>query len=213
MAKKGIFPAQDLDFNDYILRVIPHLAANKMKFKLEDEDITSANNLLTEWKAVFPKSQRGAERTTAITIEKNNLRADISKLIRQLVADIPKSQLTIQDRSTMELKERDSVRTAPGLPASPPDVNIRERGHTTFKLHFRHPDNPDSQKKPKGVKFLECQIWVNGVFIDNRFTGKFLLFIIMDVAHEGKKVSFRARYINNRGETGRWSESVESFVA
>jgi len=228
MAQRGPIPATDADFNEYFERVVPYLDANKARLGVSNTALADLQSLFTQWNDIYPKSQNPDLRTSAITAEKNQLREQISDLLREIYRDIPESALTVSDRETLSLKLRDTEPTPSPVPDHAPDITIAEIRHLSHELRLTDPENPHTQAKPKGVAEIEVFRFISPEkpqptppapptdISQYRFVGnatRFLYTVEYTLSDVGKTVWYIARYVNTRGQPGPWSNAVNAAVA
>lgn len=124
-----------------------------------------------------------------------------------------RDDLTEDDRSTLHIFEEDTERTRVAVPDHAPLVFVEKIIHLVHKIRFRDPENPNTKKKPEGVKFIECEMSIAGGRTEKKSTGKFLLTFEFTDEEVGKKATYRSRYVNTRGEAGPWSDNVIGIIA
>src|SRR4051812_39042034 len=104
MSGRAPFPDRHVHFNDYVVLAVPYLSTNASRLKIEPSDITQLNNYFNDWKNIFPLSENRATRTHTISLQRNELRAQMETLLRHIYSDIPRSRLNTDDRSTLKIK-------------------------------------------------------------------------------------------------------------
>lgn len=144
-----IIPRKDADFNDYILRAIPYLQANDARLGVSGPNVNTLVGMRNDWNVLYPKTQNPDVRTLAITAQKNDLKKEITDLLRAVYRDIPESRLTQDDRATLNLKERDREPTRVAVPGHAPDVDIEKVEHRQVTLRLTDPENPDTKARPE----------------------------------------------------------------
>jgi hypothetical protein len=225
MSGRAPFPNGDTDFNDYAAVAVPYLNTNASRLKIDPNDILQLNGYFTQWQSLFPLSQQQATRTTTISKKKDALRADMEKLLRHIYNDIPRSLPTTQDCSTLNLKKRGPRNPAHGKPASAPYGRLDKMTHLQHRLRVTDPLRPETQSKPKGVKFIE--VWLalvpaaamgSGVvppasaFAHRLTTGRFLSTIDFHLDDVGKTAFYFTRWVSSRGVAGPDSEIFTAIV-
>ena len=220
MSKKGIFPAKETGFNDYLKTVVPYLAANQARLAISNADLTRVNNLYAQWHASFRKSQDPNMRTTVVIAEKRDLRARIEALLRKIIADIPRSAFSLEDYVIFNKKKRDGKRAKVNAVDYAPDFFIENIRYGIHELRFSNPAHPHSKKLPSAHK-LEVQLCIADKntpaaqlnFSTYKITGNFRVYIHLAPADNSRTAYYRARYISNRGEAAVWSVIKSGVIA
>ncbi len=220
MTQKGIFPTADNAFNTYINTAMPYLNTNRGRLGVNADNLTEGTALLTQWNDLFPQSQDRNTRTTSITIDKNKLRKAIEGLLRSIYADIPRSTLTTQDRTTLNLRERDAQLTKIAVAVKAPGMEQGSIIHLQHSLRFINPIEKESRRIPEGQRILlETYVGAQNMeantipFANGITVSKAIKKIAFTDAQVGKTAYYRACYINNSDEKGPWSEIFEVVVA
>ncbi len=210
------FPSKEAELDTYFKIVVAYLTIHSGRLHVSDIYKTAVNEALEEWKIVFPISKDLNHRTKLIVAHKNRLKETLMTTLRSIYADIPKSVLTLQDRTTFGLNERKSTRSAPKIPTTHPLGQIFTGNLFQHTIFFT--DENGSLAKPKGVR--GCQIWIKMgepvtdlkelLFLGTSSASPFLhKFAFSDA---GKMVHYWLRWENSRGETGPWSPAVRATV-
>lgn len=212
-------PNKDFEFNEYANEAIPHLDTNKVRLGVTDPNINTLNGYLADWNVKFPLSQSDITRTTKITKEKDILRGQIERQIRKICKDIPDSALTVEDRLILRMKKRDSIITPVGILDYAPEGIVEQIKHLIVSFRFNDPETATSQKMPKGQHiqlFVGFKDLVTGVITWDielyKEVHEYLTDIIFRQEHIGKKVVFRYRYANTKGEIAVWGNDIEITI-
>lgn len=220
MAQRGVYPRRDADFSIYINSAGPYLQAEKDRLKVSDSDLDVFGNQLNEWNILFPDSLNPDKRTQTITQKKNKQRKAIEAHLRKILRDIPQSLLTVTDRNTLRLKDRDHKPTASKVAGRAPGIEMEEIVHLRHKLRFLNPFDPDRRQIPDQQKiFLEVGIGPanaaeeNIVFSRLHMISRYLKIISFTEAEAGQTAYYRARYQNTREEQGPPSEVFSAVIA
>jgi hypothetical protein len=217
MSTGGPFPTKNIDFNSYILIAIPYLATNAARLGVSTEHNDALAALLLLWTPIFTQCENSALATTASREKRDLYRQQFESILRDVYNDIPASALTIDDRQTLHLPERDTNPTPSEVPNVAPVVTVIKNIHLQHTLRFQNPDTPDSSAKPAGVASVEMYVYL----VDNNVppppfgpnptgqnfyhlggTGKFLHTVNFTDGDEGKVAYYVARYRNTRGVLG-----------
>lgn len=212
------FPSNDAEFGSYIVQCDNYISNQQPRLNTQHDDLLQLNQLHVQWMNIFPLYANLDSRTTAITQQKNALRNQLEILLRKIFDDIPKSQLTIDDRNILNLPERDHTPTHAPIPDRAPVLAVDEIGHLFHTIRFADPANPHTQAKPEGVASVELWYAVGVAPVVPAFalygsTGRFLYRINFAETDVSKTASYKARYVNTRGEKGPWSAVISAVVA
>jgi hypothetical protein len=217
MPTGGPFPTRDAALNNYFLTAIPYLSNHAMRLNISPEEQEAINVLLKKWNDAYPASTNADLRTKTITHHKNTAKQELQAKLRHLFADIPQSTLTVEDRNTLNLKERASAAPAP-VPSTCPIARVDTSMRLQHTIHFKDVATPHSKAKPPRVR--GCQIWMK--IGSAPVSAKELGYLATDtrsphIAHHdgedaGKPVYYMLRWENSRGETGPWSETVMATI-
>ncbi|WP_432670919.1 hypothetical protein [Flavobacterium sp. SM2513] len=216
MPTRKPFPSKESELNTYFKLVVAYLTLHINRLHVSETNKTLINELYNEWFILYPLSKNLYERTTMIVTNKNRVRDSLMNTLRKVFADIPKSELTLQDRLTLHLPERKSNRSAPVIPTTHPLGHIFTGNLYQHTIFFT--DENGSHAKPKRVR--GCQIWCkigepitdlkDTTFLGTCSAPPFLhKFALSDA---GKTVHYRLRWENTRGEAGPWSPVVRATV-
>jgi len=210
----GRFPTKDDERNTFYNTSIPYLITNKVRLNVSADTVTALNDLRTEWNDVYPKAKNPAESTRPLRERKDQLIKEIENTMRSAYGDIPESALTLDDRLTLNLPERDSEPSPrPAITQTPfIKVNSREGAQMEFICRTdsdasRASINPDSDGielvykigDPAPATPSEC----NRFFISSK--AKFN--VKLDVSDAGKKMHGFARWKNTSDDnkSGPWT--------
>lgn len=210
------FPSKESNLNTYFNLVVTYLTVHYSRLHVTEVHKTAINEALIAWNAVFPVVQDVNYRTKMLVAQKNDLKLRLMTTLRAIYADIPKSALTLQDRTIFDLPERKTTRSASPVPTTHPIGFINT--HNSYQLTISFTDEDGTIGKPKGVR--GCQIWYKMGAYPTDF--KELIYLVTDTAtpyvHKftfadaGTIVHYYLRWENTRGETGPWSPVVSAMV-
>jgi hypothetical protein len=223
MPDRHVFPPKDADFNDYVQHAEPYLIANKVRLKIDSIDTELLTNRFIAWNNVYPQSQDPERRTTAITKNKNIARKQLEAQIRKIFADIPKSLLTVDDRTTLNLKERDTQPTPAPVPATIPLIELEgHQGHQVFVRYKQEGGERGSSRrgaKPAKISRLEF-IYKTG---DPAPANPEACNHVLDISRTPHKLRFEptdsgkrfygfARWVNTRNQPGPWTDLLSVII-
>jgi hypothetical protein len=150
-------------------------------------------------------------RTASAVVAKDAARAQAEWTCRPFYARI-KSDPAIADDAKIDIGVRpiNPHRTRIGPPTSTPLISIQNVTLNIHTLSVRDSDTPSRMHKAPGA----VQVQLFGAIGDGappRFIGSYSrtpITITYSPADNGKTVTYSARWINRRGETGPWSQPV-----
>ncbi|MFQ5335676.1 MAG: hypothetical protein ACE5DN_06345, partial [Flavobacteriales bacterium] len=172
------------------------------------------------WEQVFPQQQNPNTRTHTLTEKKNELREQITDLLRTVYNDIAESALTDDDRDNLNLKKRDTEPTPAPVPSEAPDVEFVRMQDHVMRLRITDPANPHTQAKPEGVDKAQVFIYFGtqppASENDYRYlgeTGRFVDDFPFSSDDVGKTIFIITRWVNTRGEVGPFnSKPIETVI-
>ncbi|MBI4929550.1 MAG: hypothetical protein HY841_02220 [Bacteroidetes bacterium] len=237
----GPYPTTRAKFNDYIQLVCPYLNANAARLQISGANLTAVNTLKPLWDALWAKYIDPDKKTKTVVKNTDTMIKQWKTLLSSIYKDIPQSVLTEQDRVVLGLKLRDPHPTRVAVPEGAPTISIDKMMHLKHILKITDPANPHTQAKPKGVRETEIQIAVSDEGVPKTVpvpvpvpaeqtpapapfpqesdwhtlvhTGKFLYTAHFTDAQLKATAYYRARYLNTRGETGDWGNTVNGVVS
>jgi len=233
MPTEDYIPSKTVEFDDYIEIVIPYLYANRVRLVITTPNLQELYSLwgvlypppptppplvAGNWKEIFGLWIDPLSETKPIDHQVAARKTLIADKLRSIYNDIPVSHLTDDDYDVTGKTHPDTTRTPAPVPTAVPTIEIHRIFHSHTTLRIRNPATPDTQKKPHGVQSTEIEALVLNA--DNSInehkvetTGRFLFTMAFSEEQTGKKVRFRGRYKNNRGQQGPFSAYVDSVIA
>jgi hypothetical protein len=216
MPKNGSFPSKEADLNTYFQAVVAYLILNKVRLLLSSANQALLTAQLTAWNAVYPASQNTNTRTKSILQNKDIAKDILMSTLRLVYADIPNSVLTVEDRNTLNIGDRNAPKTAAPVPTTKPIGQIDTSMRLEHTISFT--DQDGSAAKPDGVR--GCQIWFK--IGEPAIDPSELAYMTTDTAspytyqfngvNAGKTVYYWLRWENTRGETGPWCDVVMATI-
>ena len=222
MAQKSALRSSDPEFNVYVTRVIPYLRAHLDRLKVGSENMSRAETLFDSWKITFPLSQDPATTNSAIIAEKNGERDQLEALLRGIYNDIPESVLNSEDRKTLELKERDKIRTPRPHITVQPDASLEPIGGTQVKLSVRQHHEATRGSMHEHADCIEFVSVVGNVAParpedcpKSTSFRKATHIFLFNGGDAGKRLYGYVRYRNesNEEKSGPWSNMVTCIIA
>lgn len=215
-------PADDDEFNTYVTeQFVPFATANAAQLNLSAGDVTELTTAKTDWTDTWTAFQNAKHAYEALVLEKNATRAAMEAVIRKdankiqadpSVTNVAKQGLGITVRKTT----RDPVPRPETVPAL---ARIDTSTRAILRLFIVDSTTPESRAKPPGVKGCEIREQVGGTAPTDPEAMTFLAIETrppyradFDAADVGKTVYFALRWMNNRGETGPWSQIFSAVI-
>lgn len=233
MSHNHTFPSRDGDFDNYANSKYAYLKANEARLGINSAGILAilgppptpagpppgTNATPGTWNYVYPLESNPETFTHPLKLQKDSLRAQLETAFRTVYGDIPQSVLTADDRTALNLPERDTVPTPVGVKDNAPIVSFEPSVHTLQTIRFGNPDDPQTQAMPQGQKImLERFVGEKGLdpatinFGSAQVVTRFLQKVQYTETDVGKTAYLRACYVNTRGEKGPYSAVVSSVI-
>lgn len=220
MERRDIIPESDSDFDTWQLIFITMIEGNTTAWLIPADDFTTLKAKQTGWNTAYAKARNFKTRSTADVQDKDDARAVYEKGLRGFIAEhlAFNSKVTDGDRERLQIRVHTGERTPVGVPGTFPvgsiDASSNQR-HTISVV-----DSETKKKgKPAGVHGFEIWRKVGGEppADDNDYT-----YVTTDtnsphtieygLADVGKKVYYRFRWVNSKGQAGPWSDPVSAIV-
>jgi hypothetical protein len=184
------------------------------------EKVTALTGHYTAWHTAFQKTL--GPHTSVDTEAKNDERKAAAAFIRPFVAQFLKfDPVTNEDRTAMELHNRDTIHTPIGEPTTRPLISdIRPLGGFRVEIRFQDEATPTSKAIPYGNNGCLLNFTWGPERITNyaQLTQTKLMTrspwtLTLPPEAEGKFLSCATRWQNERGELGPWSEIQTVVIA
>lgn len=167
------YPKADSEFNDYVQSAVPYLIANWARLVPSvaappvpspspspspspggtDPRLPQLQTFYGSWNSTYPQSKDANTRTRTITNNKDTLRTQIEALLRSIFADIPQSFLTSADRTTLNLRARDTTPTHHHTPiVDIPVLSMKPLGQGDFTFHVSRSHDATRDSKYPGAE-------------------------------------------------------------
>ena len=218
---EGRFPTKDADFNDYVNNVVPYLVAEAARLGISAANITKLTTNHITWTTLYPDSQNPNKATATITSDKNDLRGSLEDTLREIYADIPNSVLTSDDRSTLNLPERDTVPTPRGAITDIPFAGVAPIGGGIIKNRVRKTVDASRASRHELSDGVEVKYRIGGTQpttaaeCENSLVSKKAIFNIdADQANATKRIYLFYRWVNlsNQANNSPWTSLVQTVV-
>jgi hypothetical protein len=217
------FPRKNIEFNTHLKGAVQYLNDNSVRLRVDPDDLIELNdfynNPTTGWIAIYPFTLKDGNGTTNFRKKRDILRGKIEALLL-VILDIPKTILTVEDRSALRINLKKKGKTRSPKMESCPLMSIDRITHLGNRLRFKNPLTPDSFAMPyKQHIVLECFIGVAGIANKNIPWGnaqdvtRFLYSKSFTDADVSLTIYYRCCYENTRGERSIWSKVVKSAIS
>ena len=221
MASSGPFPNPQNKFNSYINSVIPYLDINKTRLKVPAAKANKLKTLLDDWNITYPRHINRAKRTAVVTQNKNDLRKEITTLLRQVYRDIPASVLTNHDRSTLKLKARKKKNATRPAINDRPGLSLDVSGGAIIKVTTRRSGDEDRTSRHKHSDAIELcyKIGGDGPASPGECTNTIIYTraihtLRLNAANAGQRFRCYVRWKNIRDDnkSGPWSRQATAVI-
>ena len=211
------FPSAEGELHIYFQYNVAYLIANATRLNIATDRQNALTQLLNDWVAIYPKSTNRDLRTKTITINKNKIREDLMKAMRNIFNDIPETTFTEEDRVTFNLPKKKGYRSAPPIPTTVPVVRININNRLQHHISFFN----EGASKAKPYLVRGCQIWYKIGLPPIDVTEMSYMITAPRASHShdfngqhaGKMVYYWLRWENTAGQTGPWSNQVMATIA
>ena len=219
MSNKTTIPRKDADFNVWQEAMSTAVEENSTNWGLDAGWLTNSfRPAVAKWNLAWAKYVNPATRTSLITGDKNEARANYEKLLQALVANLKVNPLvTDSERRALDINIRDKTITPAPVPTSFPVAAIDSSQRRCITIAYRDSES-NLAAKPKGVYGAEIR-WViadecsdiselTNSEIDTRtpFTLEFA------ESQRGKTIWICLRWQNTRGEKGKWGDIERAII-
>jgi hypothetical protein len=220
MDKTDVIPEPDPDFDIWQLNFITMIEGNTTTWLIPADNFTALKAKQTGWNTAYAKAKNLRTRSTADVQDKNDARAVYEKALRGFIAEhlAFNSKVTDGDRERLQIRVHTGARTPVGIPGTFPVGSIDASTNQRHKISVV--DSETKKKgKPAGVHGFEIWRKVGG---DPPTDDKDYTYVVTDtrsphtieygLADIGKKVYYRFRWVNSKGQAGPWSNLVSAIV-
>jgi hypothetical protein len=222
MTNSNFFPRTDAEFDQWQENTMEIVKPNLITWGILADDFTEVESYQTVWNTTYSKASNKQNRTSADVTAKIYARENYEKALRHFVAQWLSSnkKVTDSDRTRMGLTVKSGTRTAVAVPTSIVEATIDFSVVLQHNLHFYDQYSSGSRAKPDGVHGCEIYIKIDGdAPVDNSefdylATCTSTPYLVNFEGNKiGKKIWYRFRWVNTRGEVGPWSTVYGAIVA
>lgn len=213
-------PHNDAEFNTWLENFYHYASGRLADLGLVAADLTPITAAKTDWETAYSDHVAAQAAAQGASQTKSSARATIEALIRPLVQRI-QANTGVGDahRAGLGVSIRATERTAVGVPESRPVGTIDTSQRLRHTISFSDERTPTRRAKPEGV--MGCEIWVK-VGDPAPTDPKELHFLATDTAtpyvaeYDGadanKAAHYMLRWVNRKGESGPWSQTVSATI-
>lgn len=224
MPNPDYIPEADAAFHAWQTNFVAYVNANFAALGLTAADTTALGNAQVPWKTGYPAHVAAQAAAIAATQAKDEGRDSYVAHIRGLVRRLQASpSVSDAERGGLGITIRDGGGGTPvPPPVSRPLVMVESGGRLRHTVRFVDEATPTRRAKPKGV--IGAEVWVallppshttpptpeSCTFLGTATRSPFVA--DFEGAEGGKNAHYMLRWINRRGVTGAWSETVTACV-
>jgi hypothetical protein len=218
---RDAIPPKDTDFNNWVVPFNAYIALNGTAVGVADADKMALNLAVNAWTPAYAATQNPATAGPAATGTKNTARAALEAVLHPLIKQIQANPAVTDDmRTAMGLHISDGTHTRAAVPATSPQLTVRNGLHLEHIIDFKDAATPTSKAKPAGVK--ACRIYFK---IGGPVPADASAMAILDMpthtpyiahftgAQAGQTVYYLACWVNTHNESGPWSDLVSATIA
>lgn len=213
-------PRSDSDFTTWLKNFIQYASGRLAELGLVAGDLTPITDLQTKWDTTLSEHIAAQAAAQGASQTKDSVRASIEAEVRPLVKRV-QAHPTVSDanRAGLGVSIRSTERVLASVPESRPVGTIDTSQRLRHTINFSDESTPGRRRKPEGA--TGCEIWVK-IGDPAPVDPKELHFLAMDTAtpyvagYDGadanKAAHYMLRWVNGKGETGPWSQTVSATI-
>lgn len=211
------FPTTNRKIASYFRKAIPHLETNKVRLGINLENMAILDTSSTKFYTNINLCESNDTKTTTTILLKNEGKEETIAILRTIYSDIPESAFTAQDRVILRIKKRETDNTPIALVDFEPALSIEEIRPGFHKLRIKDSIDPATKAMPYGHNVEVQKAFISAevatiLWITVGMASRFLYKVNFNDEDKGKKVQYRGRYVNTRGQQGNWSRIVSEIV-
>ncbi len=203
--------------SDFYNRILEKLSS----FKIEESAVKELTAAKSKYELGFGRASNPDSVNRADRVELRERTAEYQEKIRQFVNEHIRfnSHVSDYDRKYLGLTVVDKTPTPVTEPATHPVLTVDFSQPQRHIVHIKD-EKLDSKRKPEGVK--ECEIWYKIADVqpvhdsELQYAGsatKSTFVLNFDSSDQIKKVWYKARWVNTRGQHGGWSVYTSAIIA
>ena len=202
------------DFYDRVNEKLNSFKIDAAKLK----DVTAAKS---KYEQAFQRASNAESANRADRVERNERAKQYKTEIRKFVNENIRynSNVSDYDRQYLGLTVTDTIPTAAPVPATHPVLSVDFSQPQQHTVHIKD-EKLDTKRKPEGVK--ECEIWYkisdeqpqNDSELQYAGSATKATFVTnFGSAEQGRRVWYKGRWVNTRGQHGTWSVYTSAIIA
>jgi hypothetical protein len=211
-------PSADADFDGWQQNFYSYVNAHLAELGLVAADLAPLTASQTAWQNAYSSHNAAQAAASGARQGKDTARDSFESLTRAFVRRV-QAQPTLTDAARAQMSitiPRERAAATP--PATRPVVSVNTDQRLRHTVNFVDETTPTSKAKPDGV--TGCEIWIKigdapsgpsqvtylGTDTRTPYVAEF------DETDAGKNAHYMLRWINNKGETGPWSQTVSATI-
>ncbi|MDR2362393.1 MAG: hypothetical protein LBD91_06645 [Prevotellaceae bacterium] len=224
MKSKHFFPTTDDLFLQWSVSFLENLLQSLTRFNFPQDEYQRLVQLRDAYAAALAAAKNPATRTKAAVQLKNDTKKELENTLRQDIKEFLmfNRHVTDEDRDNLGLPIHDTKPTPIPPPAYEPEITFTTPSPAILEIHIRA-KNEVGRAKPYGVHGAEVK-WLLATSPDapppvdwdellhSSFATRSPLRMTFNGYDRGKRLFFAARWENNRGEKGPWTEIFSAIV-
>jgi hypothetical protein len=225
MARTDYIPPRDADFDGWFLNLKNYVNTKTSGTPpawthIPAEKVTTLTARYDAWHSAYEATI--APHTSVQTEAKNDARKEAEAFVRPFVAQYLKfDPVTNEDRTAMNLHNRDTLPSTIGVPATRPVItDLKPLGGFQVSIAFRDEPTPDSRAIPYGMNGCLLNYAVGAAKTEDyaalattKLMTKSPWTLGLTPEAEGRFLSCATRWQNEKGELGPWSEVQHVVIA
>jgi hypothetical protein len=224
MKSKHFFPTRDDLFLQWVVSFLENLRQALTRFNFPQDEYQRLVQLRDAYSAALAAAKNPATRTKAAVQLKNDTKKELENTLRQDIKEflLFNRNVTDEDRDNLGLPIHDTKPTPVPPPAHEPEITFAMPSPAVVEIHIRD-KNETGRAKPYGVHGAEVK-WLLAATPDappptdweellhSSFATRTPMRMTFSGHDRGKRLFLAARWENNRGEKGPWTEIFSAIV-
>ncbi len=213
-------PNTDADFNTWQANFCNYLSANLAALGLTAADLAAITAAKASWETAYADDVAKQAVARGTNQAKTSARDGFETILRAVTQQVQaRPNVADSQRAGLGINIRETARTPTGVPDSRPVGTIDTSQRLRHTINFSDESTPSRRAKPDGV--MGCQIWAK-VGDPAPVDPSELRFLATDTAtpyvaeYDGtdahKVAHYMLRWVNRKGETGPWSQTVSATI-
>ncbi|MBU0717320.1 MAG: hypothetical protein KJ749_03650 [Planctomycetes bacterium] len=213
-------PRGDAEFNSWQANFVTYANANLVNLGLVIGDLTTILIAQLSWTPSLTAHIAAQANAQSARATKDGNRTTLESQIRALVRRLQASpSVSDAERAALGITVPDTGATAAASPTTRPVCEVDTSQRLRHTIDFTDEGTPTRKAKPAGV--LGAEIWVK-IGPTPPVDPSELTFLAVDTrspytrdypgSEGGKQAHYMLRWVNTRGETGPWSETVTATI-